>query len=256
MIAEDLAGLVDQLALLVGVVVAVREAARLGKRVEGDLVWVDGRHRLLAVEHRARLAEQLVDRGLAGAGDRLVGRDHEALDPRLVVEWLQGDDHLHRRAVRVGDDPAVPLDRVGVDLGDDQRHVVVHAEMAGVVDDDGARLDQLRRPLGADRSARRGEDDVEALDRVLAERTALERRAVPIDLPAGRALGGEGNQLADREAALGKDTRGSWCRPARSHQALRLCTRRRSWTGLRRSASRRWQRLPSSRRARTRHAAH
>ena len=40
-VAEDLAGLVDQLALLVGVVVAVGEAARLRQDVEGDLVRVD-----------------------------------------------------------------------------------------------------------------------------------------------------------------------------------------------------------------------
>ena len=86
--------------------------------------------------------------------------------PASSIERLERDDHLHRRAVGVGDDPAVAVDRVGVDLGDDQRHVVVHAPVAGVVDDDGARLDQLRRPLGADRAAGRGEDEVEALDRL------------------------------------------------------------------------------------------
>ena len=54
-VAEDLAGLVDQLALLVGVVVAVGEAARLGQGVEGDLVGVDAATGVLAVEHRPRL---------------------------------------------------------------------------------------------------------------------------------------------------------------------------------------------------------
>ena len=62
--------------------------------------------------------------------------------------------------------PLWPSTRLGVDLGDDQRHVVVHAPVAGVVDDDRAGLDQLRRPLGADRAAGRGEHEVEALDRL------------------------------------------------------------------------------------------
>ena len=133
------------------------KAADLRQHVEGDLVRVDRGDRVAAVEHRARLAAQLVDRRLAGAGDRLVGGDDEALDPGRVVERLQRDDHLHGRAVRVGDDPLVAREVVGVDLGDDERHVVVHAPVAGVVDDDGARLDKLRRPLGADRAAGRGE---------------------------------------------------------------------------------------------------
>ena len=50
------------------------------------------------------LREQLVHRLLAGARDRLVGRDHDALDPRHVVQRLQRHDHLDGRAVRIGDD--------------------------------------------------------------------------------------------------------------------------------------------------------
>ena len=102
---------------------------------------------------------QLVDRRLAGPGDRLVGGDHQALDPGLVVERLErrrpsasSSSWGWRRS------PCGASARVGVDLGDDQRHVVVHAPVAGVVDDDRAGLDQARRPLGADacRRPRRG----------------------------------------------------------------------------------------------------
>ena len=106
-VAEDLARLVDQLALLVGVVVSLGERARLGEGVEGDLVRVDARLGGLAVEDGAGLLAKLVDRRLAGAGDGLVGGDDQALDPGLVEERLQRHDHLHGRAVRVGDDPAV-----------------------------------------------------------------------------------------------------------------------------------------------------
>ena len=176
--AEDLARLGHHLALLGRVVVAVLEGLDLRQDVEGDLVRVDlGAGASSPVEHRLRLRAQLLDRPLAGAGDRLVGGDDQALDAGRVVDRRERHHHLHRRAVRVGDDALVAVDRVGVDLGDDQRHVVVHPPVAGVVDDDRAGLDQLRRPLGADRAAGRGEDEVEALDRLLAQRPALELAA-------------------------------------------------------------------------------
>ena len=59
-----------------------------------------------------------------------------------VVQRLQRHQHLHRRAVRVGDDVvlAVAGDRVRIHLGDHQRNVVLVAELRGVVDDDAARL--------------------------------------------------------------------------------------------------------------------
>jgi len=74
--------------------------------------------------------------GVAGAGDRLQGRDPDALQAELV-DRCEGGDHRDRRAVRVLHEGAVPaalvaldLDQVevtGVDLGDRQRHVGRHA---------------------------------------------------------------------------------------------------------------------------------
>jgi hypothetical protein len=49
------------------------------------------------------LVEQLVHAFLAGAGDRLIGRDDDALDLG-VVQRLQRHHQLRGRAVRVGDD--------------------------------------------------------------------------------------------------------------------------------------------------------
>ena len=161
-----------------------------GSDVEGDRVRDRPRGSASWPSSTARdCVAQLVDRRLAGAGDGLVGGDHQPLDPGLVEQRLQRDDHLHRRAVGVGDDPVVAVERVGVDLGDDQRHVVVHAPVAGVVDDHGAGLDQARRPLGADRTAGRGEDDVEALDRVLARARGSRAscRSTRARLPAERS---------------------------------------------------------------------
>ena len=90
------------------------------------------------------LGPELVDAFLAGAGDRLVGRDDDALDRGEVVQRLQRHHQLRRRAVGVGDDVLavvarhVGVEHVRVDLGHDQRHVGVVAPEARIIDDDAA----------------------------------------------------------------------------------------------------------------------
>src|SRR3954452_21894737 len=203
---EDLARLVDELQLLVGVIGPRREGARHGQHVERDLVRVDRGHRnLLSVEHGGRLIVQLLDRALTGAGHRLHRRDHEPLDAYGVLDRLQRHDHLHGRAVRVGDDPAVALERLGVHLGDDERHVVVHAPARRVVDYHGARLRKARRPLAGRAAPGREQRDVEALDRVLTESLYDQLLLPEVDLPAGRALGRERHHFVGRERPLAHD---------------------------------------------------
>jgi hypothetical protein len=132
-------------------------------------VRIDVRRGRLAFQHRSRLGLKLLDRLLAGARHGLVGRDHQALDSDLALDRRQRDHHLHRRAVGVGDQAQVPGCGVGVHLGDYKRDVGMHAPVARVVDDDGARLDDLRRPLGRDRAAGRAENDVEPLNRLVRD---------------------------------------------------------------------------------------
>ena len=93
----------------------------------------------------------------------LVGGHDDPLDPRQVVQRLERHHHLDGRAVGVGDDAAGDVAQgVGVDLGDDQRHLGVHAPGAGVVDDDGTGLRGDGAVLAADRRRRARQDDVDA----------------------------------------------------------------------------------------------
>ena len=90
------------------------------------------------VDHLPGLLVELLDAGPAGAGDGLVGAGDHAAQPGHVVQRLQHRHGGHGRAVRVGDDALGDrVQEVGVDLGDDERHVRVHAPGRGVVDDDG-----------------------------------------------------------------------------------------------------------------------
>ena len=146
--AEDLARLGHHLALLGRVVVAVLERLDLGQDVEGDPVRVDlGRRHLGLVEQGVRSGLR-APRSPAGRCPRRTGRWRRRSARCPTARWIgaQRDHHLHRRAVGVGDDPAVAVERLGVDLRDHERDVVVHAPEAGVVDHDGARR---RRSRGA-----------------------------------------------------------------------------------------------------------
>src|SRR5262249_35867942 len=87
-------------------------------------------------------------------------------------------------------------DRVRVDLADDQRDVRVHPERAGVVDHGRARGGEARRPLAARAAAGAEEREVEALDRVVAQRLHDE---AGVERPSRAALGREGHELVALE---------------------------------------------------------
>jgi len=93
---------------------------------------------------------------------------------------------------------------VGVDLGHDQRHAGVHAPGAGVVDDDGAGAGGDGAVLAADRGGRAGEDDVDAGERLGAQRLDGVLFAGEVDGFAGAARGGEEFDAAQGELVLGQ----------------------------------------------------
>ena len=111
------------------------------------------------------------------------------------MQRLQGQRHDDGRAVGVGDHTVVPFDVVGVNLGDDQRNILVHAERAGVVHHDGTcGHDGLAHLLG-NAGACREQRDVDALERL--GRHFLHDQIASWDLAAAA----EGDGLAGRPGA-------------------------------------------------------
>ena len=155
-----------------------------------------------AGQHLAGLGFQLFHGAGAGAAYGLVRRDDEAPHPAVLVQGPDDDDHDDGRAVRVGDDAVVGAQIIGIDLGHDERHVRIHAERRGVVDDDGTCLEGMRDVLLAHRAAGRGQDDVDPCEGVCRQflnrqRVAFERHGF-----AGGTRRGQQTQLVQRKIAF------------------------------------------------------
>ena len=197
--AHDLAQFardLDLLAVLAGfeidLVVVAEDVERVGV---GQHAWFEGAVREMGFGRGA----QFFHCGRASARRRLIGRSDNAADLGLAVQRPErhgGDDG---GAVRIGDDALVLERGRAVDFRYDERHVFVHAEGGGVVDDDGlARRGSCEFLRG--RAAGGEERDVDVLEtvgvhQVDANVAALKRRAF-----AGRA--GRGEQLQSREREL------------------------------------------------------
>ena len=111
-----------------------------------------------------------------------------SLQPVLAVQRRDRDDHRQRGAVGVGDDALGPVAYLlRVDLGDDQRHVRVHPERAGVVDRDRAPGGGDRRPLRRHLVRHVEHGHVDAVEDLRLQRLDLELLAAYHDRPAGRS---------------------------------------------------------------------
>ena len=144
---------------------------------------------------------EFVHRGRTAAAGGLVGRKDHALDAVLTVDRPQRHQRGDGGAVRVGDDALVIPDAAGVDLGDHQRDVRVHAEGRGIVDHNGACLDRNRRELAGNAAAGREQRDVDALEGALGEFLDHDLFAAERDGLAGGAGAGQRLELADRKTA-------------------------------------------------------
>ena len=163
-------------------------------------------HRVVHID-RAGLVEQFVHRSAARPGDGLVGRDDHPLDPRQIVQRLQRDDHLDRRAVRVGNDAALGgfEDRLRVYFRHDQRHVRLHPETGGVVDHYGAGLGRARREHRRHLGAGRGQNDIDTAEIIGVEALDLEDIVLAEgNLLADRARRGQCHDIVGGKIALGE----------------------------------------------------
>ena len=132
-ITHDFLGFDNHLPLFLGGIV-FQELIDMGNAVEGDLMSESIDSELFAVQELLSLRVQLLHRLGTCTRSSLVGRNNHALDGRNIIERLQSCNHLDGGAIGVGDNAARPSNVLGVNLGNNQRHIFVHTESTGIVD--------------------------------------------------------------------------------------------------------------------------
>ena len=202
-VAKYLAGLPHHLHFLTGIAV-VLEHIDMRDGIEGDLARVDLALDFLAVEQARGLPRQFFDSLFAGTGHRLVSGHVDALDADRIVDGLQGHQHLDGGAIGVGDDIAggVTRQRLDIDLGHDQRNVLILAKMRGIVDHYAARRARFRGEFGGNTAAGRKQADLRLAEIELGQIRHRNRLAVEHDGLAGGAAAGQRVQVAHRKLAL------------------------------------------------------
>ena len=165
------------------------ETVDLGNYVEGDLLGLCVRLGRAAVHDGARLVSQLVHGRAAGSGDRLVGVGHDAADGAGLPQRVRHHNQRGGGAVGDGHDAIVPVQVFAVNFRDHQGHRRVHAERAGVVDDQRPRVCRHRPEPARVLGARGDESDVYVGEAVIGGFFHGERFAVDLQLATRRALG-------------------------------------------------------------------
>ena len=211
---EDLPRLVDRLDLLAGGAV-LGERVDLGEDVERHRLAEDvaDRERIdIRAAELLHLVVQLLD--LFGEFPRpvaarprhgLIRGQDQRTEAGGTVQRRERHHRDDRRAVGDRDDLRRSLQRLGIHLGDHERHVGLHPERGRLVDADRAGRGGLANERARDGRAGGGEREVHAAERV--ERELPDRDLVPAE--RDRTARGSGrrerHQLVHRERALLQD---------------------------------------------------
>ena len=102
---------------------------------------------LTALAVSLSLVGELVNALFARAGNSLIGRNDNTFNACQVIQRFQCHNHNNGRAVGVSDNALVLQDVFGVNLRHNQRHLGIHTEGAGVVDNNGTSFHSVRSEL-------------------------------------------------------------------------------------------------------------
>ena len=198
---HDLAAFVLQLHFLVGIVI-VHTGADVGHHVAGDLAGEDLGLHGLAGGQSVQLFFQLYNTGLAGTGHGLIGAGYHALNGGQLVQGVDGHGGDDGGAVGVGNDAVMLESVLGVDLGHNQRNVGVHTEGGGVVNEDGACLDDIGGKLPGEAAAYGTQYDIHTLEGIGSGFAHDDLFAAEGDSAACAAGRGQRQQGGNGEVAL------------------------------------------------------
>ena len=161
---HDFARLVVHLHLLFGVAV-VGKHIDMRNQIVSELIGKFFDRNRLTVKYFAILLFEFGHGRCAGAAGRLIGGHMHTFDVRQVFDGFQRHHHLNGCAVRIGYDTSrTHFGIFGIHLGHHQRHTIVHAERARIVNHNGAEFGNVGPKLLRHRRAGRHKRDGHAFE--------------------------------------------------------------------------------------------
>ena len=204
---QNLLCLINHLHLFLGIKV-IKEDINLRNQVKSNRIMLrqacgrqDMRLHLTALAVSLRLVGQLVNALLAGTGNSLVGRNNKTLDACQIIERLQSHHHDNSRAVRVSDNAFMLENILRINLGHNQRHLRIHTEGAGVINNNSASLHSIRSELLRNAAACK-QSNVNAFEGILRCLLNSIGLAHELNLLTCAALRSQKTQLCKREISL------------------------------------------------------
>jgi hypothetical protein len=167
-------------------------------------IWcgVDFARDSLIPDDLSDLAPQLFNRLRASAGDCLVTGGKNSADAEGLVQRIKRHQSDGSRTIRIGNDAFVQLHIGRVNFRDDERHVRVHAESAGVINHDTTGLGGDRTELFGNAAAGAEQSDVDPFERVFGQLLNRQLDALEWHGLASGAGGGEQCEFANGKFAL------------------------------------------------------
>ena len=117
------------------------------------------------IQPRFGAVDQVAITRQARARRRLIRAHDNASNARVIVQRLERDDHLRRRAVRAGNQALMFANSFGVDFRNDKRNVRIHAPVAGFVDDYLDAFARLGDKIARDVVRRRRDNEIDSVER-------------------------------------------------------------------------------------------
>src|SRR5688572_7974760 len=179
-----------------------KEGIDVRQDVESNLVGIHFLRHGLSRDDFADLTFQFFDGLRACAGHSLIAGGKDPLHVERLMQRVESHQSDGGGAIRIGDDAAMLLHVARVNLGNDQRHRVIHAERAGIIHHHATRPGGNRAKLLRDAPTGAEERNVDARKAVLRQFRHRHVFALEFELLADRPGGREQGQLPNGKLAF------------------------------------------------------
>ena len=174
----------------------------MGEDIECNLVWINLAGHGLTVDDLIDLALQFCNSLRSRSGNRLIAGCENPLAPEGCMKRVECHQRDGRGAVGIGYDPLVQANVSCVDFRDDKRHIRIHTERTGIVNDHTTCFYRNRAKFPRDAPTGAKQGNVDSVERILGQLLYGDFLTTKVQLLPDGTGGSQQGQLPRREMTL------------------------------------------------------